>query len=180
MATPDDYRAKIQQYDRGNLQRLLRDVEEGRTIGWEPGMAFQYLVLRAFQLEGAQVDWPFSVPPEGEPYEQIDGIVYAAGFACLVETKDWASDVNIEPIAKLRNQLLRRPSSTIGLVFSRAGFTRAAIVLARFLAPQTVLLWEGNEIAYGLEKQCLCWGLQEKYRHCVKYGLPDYNIFAST
>ncbi|MFN9817569.1 MAG: ParA family protein, partial [Pseudanabaena sp.] len=44
-----------------------------------------------------------------------------------VESKDFADKkVDIAPIAKLRNQLLRRPTATVGLVFSRTGFTDPA------------------------------------------------------
>jgi hypothetical protein len=56
---------------------------------------------------------------EGE-VEQIDGVVYSDELACLVECKDEAGKVNFEPIAKLRNQLLRRPGAAIGMVFSRS------------------------------------------------------------
>ena len=43
--------------------------------------------------------------------EQIDGIVYAEGLACLVESKDQIKAVNFEPIAKLRNQLFSGKTS---------------------------------------------------------------------
>ena len=88
--------------------------------GWEPGKAFEYLILRAFELEGAVVTWPYVIrlsPSEtGGDTEQIDGAVYVDGLACIVEAKDTANTTRIEPIAKMRNQLLRRPSSSVGLI----------------------------------------------------------------
>ncbi|UUO15978.1 MULTISPECIES: restriction endonuclease [Aphanizomenonaceae] len=85
---------------------------------------------------------------DGEEIEQIDGVVYADGLSCIIECKDTAKPVKIEPIAKLRNQLLRRPAATIGSIFSRSGFTEASETLAGFVAPQTILLWGGEEIKY--------------------------------
>src|SRR4051812_40708911 len=108
----------------------------------------EYLVLRAFQLDGAVVRWPYVVHEDGEEIEQIDGVVYFDSVAGMIECKDTDKPTNIEPVAKLRNQLLRRPSGTIGVVFSRSGFTEAASLLARFIAPQTILLWSGDEVAY--------------------------------
>jgi hypothetical protein len=37
-------------------------------------------------------------------------------------------------------------------------------------------LWDGEEILYALEKRYMCRGLVAKYRICIEYGLPDYNI----
>jgi len=110
--------------------------------------------------------------------EQIDGFIHTVdGLACLVECKDYGKDrVNVAPIAKLRNQLLRRPSVVIGIAFSRNGFTYPASLLARFTAPQIILLWDGDEVEFALQKQWFCKGLTAKYRFCVAKGLPDYHL----
>jgi hypothetical protein len=171
-----DYEKKIAGYGWDTLLNLWNGIESGNTPDWEAGKALEYLVLRAFQLEGADVTWPYSVRINGEELEQIDGVVYSDGLACLIECKDTAERANIEPIAKLRNQLLRRPATAIGIVFSRNGFTEPAVTLARFLAPQTVLLWAGVEIAYALDKKCMRRTLVKKYRFCIERGLPDYDI----
>jgi hypothetical protein len=114
---------------------------------------------------------------EGETVEQIDGAVHWASLSCLVESKDFRDKlVNIEPIAKLRNQLLRRPASALGLVFSRTGFTRAARYLARFNAPQAILLWDGEEVEFAIKQRRICEYLFEKYCVCVEHGIPDYDI----
>lgn len=171
-----NYEKKISQCDWDDLLNLWRSIEARDTPGWAPGRAFEYLVLRAFQLEGAEVRWPYSVRIDGGEIEQIDGVVYSDGLACLIECKDEAKEVNVDPIAKLRNQLLRRPGATIGIIFSRSGFTKPAVTLANFVAPQTILLWPGDEVDYALRRRCMREGLVAKYRYCIEHGFPDYDI----
>ncbi|MEP1080140.1 restriction endonuclease [Leptolyngbya sp. PL-A3] len=176
MATDAEYRQQIQTYDRGQLIELWQAIAARNTPGWDSGKAFEYLILRAFELEDAEVTYPYSVVLEEEEVEQIDGVIYSNGLACLVECKDLADRVNIEPIAKMRNQLLRRPAATVGMVFSYSGFTYAATILARYVAPQTILLWTGDEIAYALDQQCFSQSLRLKYRVCIEQGTPNYDI----
>ncbi len=102
----------------------------------------------------------------------MDGAVYADGLSCLVEVKDTVTRVDVGALAKLRNVLIRRPAPTVGLVFSRSGFTAAAVSLARFFAPQTVLLWSGDEMEYLLNGGNLVAMLRSKYRECVEEGIP--------
>ena len=171
-----DYIQRISNYTHSDLLNLWEAIKSGQTTEWEAGKALEYLCLRAFQLEGAEIKWPYQVLVDGEELEQIDGVVYTANFACLIECKDHKTRVNFEPIAKLRNQLLRRPSGVIGSFFSVSGFTDPAVTLARFIAPQTILLWSGDEVEYALEKRRIIDGLIAKYRYCVEHGLPNYNI----
>lgn len=135
----------------------------------------EHLVLRGFELSGAEVRWPYRVPIAGETAEQIDGAIHVDHFACLVECKDTAAEANIDSLAKLRNQLLRRHGGAIGLVFSRSGFTPPALTLAQFLAPQMILLWGGEELAVLLDREDLVEPLRRKYRHCIQTGSPDYD-----
>ncbi len=169
-----DYVGRVRRLDWRGLRELWSKIEAG-SAGWPAGKALEHLVLRAFELSGAAVRWPFDVPLAGETVEQIDGALHLQSLSCLVECKDTASPTNVEPIAKLRNQLLRRHSSAIGLVFSRSGFTLPAQTLAQFVAPQTVLLWNGGEIAYLLEQEDFASALLQKYRYCVETGFPDYD-----
>ena len=178
MTTAAGYERRIARYNVAMLIRLWDRISRGRTPHWDPGKALEYLVIRAFQLEGAEVRWPYSVRIEKDELEQIDGVVYTDGLSCLVECKDKSENLNIEPIAKLRNQVLRRPSTVIGIVFSRQGFTDAALTLAQFTAPQVILLWSGEEVKLALENSYMRRGLLAKYRHCIEYGLPDYNLKA--
>lgn len=176
MPTALEYERRITCYDWDELLMLWNQIQLGDTPDWERGKAMEYLVLRAFHLEGAEVIYPYSVVIEEEELEQIDGAIYSNGLACLIECKDVAERVNIEPLAKMRNQLLRRPASTIGILFSRNGFTYAAISLARYIAPQTILLWTGDEIEYALQSRQMQQSLLKKYRFCVQQGIPNYRI----
>src|SRR5262249_7045444 len=95
---------------------------------------------------------------------------------CLIESKDEADAVNIAPISKLRNQLLRRPAGTIGFVFSSSAFTEAALELVNFTLPQAILLWTGDEVEKALVEGKICDYAEQKFRICVDEGMPDYNI----
>ncbi len=185
MTTNEEYRERIEQYSWGDLLDLWGAINAGDTPGWPAGKAFEYLILRAFQLEGAYVNWPYIVTvgevigsEAREIAEQIDGFVHTEnGLACLVECKDYGEGgADVVPIAKLRNQLLRRSSTVLGVVFSRSGFTGPALLLARFTAPQIILLWTGSEVEIALRNRWFCKGLTEKYRVCLAKGVPDYHI----
>ncbi len=161
-----------------DLRSLWESIENRNTPEWDAGKAFEYLIVRAFQLDEAEVKYSYSVRLFGQEIEQVDGVVYCAGLSCLVESKDFADNVNVDiaPIAKLRNQLLRRPAGTIGSVFSRTGFTDPSRHLSYFSLPQTILLWSGEEVKYALERESICELLILKYRVCVEDGLPDYDV----
>jgi hypothetical protein len=178
LATAAEYENRIGVLQWDGLRALWENIEQRNTPQWDAGKAFEYLILRAFQLDGAQVRWPYRVQLFGEEVEQIDGAIYCAGISCLVESKDFADKTNVDvaPIAKLRNQLLRRPAGTVGLVFSRTGFTDPARHLSYFSLPQTILLWNGEEIKYALDNEIICELLTLKYRVCVEDGLPDYDV----
>ncbi|MBD2592761.1 restriction endonuclease [Nostoc spongiaeforme FACHB-130] len=177
MTTDAEYQARIITYAWDDLKILWSEIKTKNTSNfWDEGKALEYLVLRAFQLDGAEIAWPYTVKIQDTIVEQIDGVVYTDGLACLIECKDTAKEVNIEPIAKLRNQLLRRSATAIGSVFSRSGFTESAVTLTGFVAPQTILLWRGEEIEYSLTNQCICRFLVKKYRVCVQKCIPNYDI----
>jgi hypothetical protein len=180
VGSEDDYKSRIRTMGWARLRAFHERLIAGRVAGWEPGKAFEYLILRAFELEGAVVTWPYVIqlsPSEtGGETEQIDGAVYVDGLACIVEAKDTSKAVPIDPIAKMRNQLLRRPSSSVGLIFSRGGFSQAALTLIRYVGPQTILLWEGKEVAQALKHRAFREGLQKKYRLSVEQGLGQHDL----
>lgn len=176
MPTNAEYQHQIRRLQRPALLSLWRQILAGDTPGWAAGRALEYLVLRAFELDGAAVTWPFNVSVGGATVEQIDGVIYADGIASLVECKDSSRPVNFEPLAKLRQQLLRRPPSVIGCCFARSGFTPEAMLLAERSSPQNVLLWQGDEIEFGLKRQRMRSGLLAKFRHSVEHALPDFKI----
>lgn len=171
-----EYALRVRRLDWPGLAALWRAVQAGRPPGWEPGKALEHLVLRAFELDGADVRWPFTVHLEGQVVEQIDGAVYAAGLSCIVEAKDTLRPLSVEPIAKLRAQLSRRPAGVVGLMFSRSGFSQAAIVLAQYGAPQNVLLWRGSELEDAIRERRIVGRLQAKYRECVETGYPYLRV----
>ena len=80
--------------------------------------------------------------------EQIDGAIHVTGISAIVESKDFADGtrVNVEPILNSETSCYVEPASVIGMIFSRTGFTDPASILAQFLSPQTILLWQGSEI----------------------------------
>ncbi|MFM5983876.1 MAG: restriction endonuclease, partial [Sphaerospermopsis kisseleviana] len=130
MTSDAEYKARITSYNWDDLIKLWSEIKAKKTSNfWDAGKALEYLILRAFQLDGAEIAWPYIVKVQDKIVEQIDGVIYTDSLACLIECKDTSDEVNIEPIAKLRNQLLRRPASAIGSVFSRSGFTEATVTL---------------------------------------------------
>lgn len=178
MPTRDEYEAMIQPLGWPELLNLWDRVKERDTPGWDGGKAFEYLVIRAFQLGGAEVRWPYAVSLYGqtEIVEEIDGSVKIEGLYSLVESKDENENIAIAPIAKLRNQLLRRPAGTLGMVFSSHGFTEPAIQLAHFALPQPILLWTGDQVEYALNHQNICELCERKYRMCVDHGMLDFDV----
>ena len=175
---PVDYVGKIDRLDWPGLAALWGKIQDRATQGWAAGKAMEHLVLKAFKLSGADVAWPYRVSLNDHLIEQVDGMVVHDGLTCLVETKDSDANVNVEPLAKLRNQLMRRPAGVVGCAFSRTGFTDPAKTLARFMAPHAVILWQGPEIAYLLEKRDFAEALAIKHRQLLQHGNPDFDTRA--
>lgn len=160
------------------FQRLVKGEE---IVGWPQGIAFEYLIIRCFEIAGAHVEYPFRVEIDGNMVEQIDGSVRTDQIYMLVESKDWQSKIDIQPIAKLRHQLGRRPACVMASVFSVMGFTQPAQTLTRYTPPLNVLLWEGIEIEKMLEDAVETPSrplnaLHAKFKYAVEKAMPDYNI----
>lgn len=176
----ETYEAMISQFDTWEkLKGFWQAIRNGDTPAWPVGKAFEYLVLQAFRLDGGTIRWPYNVTVEQEIVEQIDGVVHIGRFSCVVESKHTSRPLAIAPIAKLRNQLLRRHSGTIGLIFSYAGFTPPALLLARYIAPQAILLWNGSELEQVLEDRQIGKHLESKYQASIETGIPDASILRS-
>jgi len=177
MPTTEEYEARIRRLPWPGLQKLWEAIKQRDTPGWDAGKAFEYLILRAFELDGARVRWPYSVNLfGGEEIEQIDGSFSWGGLYGLVECKDESEDIASGPISKLRNQLLRRPWGTIGLLFTSRTFTEPAVRLAYFSLPQAILLWSGDEVEHCMEKRKIGPFCELKYRACVDLGTPDFDV----
>jgi creatinine amidohydrolase len=54
MPTNAEYERKIAELDWPGLRGLWQVMKTGVTPGWDSGRAFEYLILRAFQLDGAE------------------------------------------------------------------------------------------------------------------------------
>jgi hypothetical protein len=61
MPTEAGYRQRISTYQSTELLALWDAIKLGKTPGWDPGKVFEYLILRAFELEGVAVTYPFTV-----------------------------------------------------------------------------------------------------------------------
>ena len=88
MTTNAEYQARIQTFDRSRLLTLWDHIQRNETPDWEPGKALECLVIRAFELENAEVTYPFSVQMGGTIVEQIDGAVHTNRLSCLIECKE--------------------------------------------------------------------------------------------
>ena len=166
-------------HDRDSLVGLYDQISSGDTPPfWADGMAMEHLVLHAFRMEGVEVRWPYRVqmPESARTMEQIDGVLYVEGLSILVETKDTQEPQNIEPIAKLKSQLDRRPPQTLGLVMSRSGYTVPAITLTQLISGGRIMLWRGDELRYALAGSRLVRSLREKHRHLIEQAMPDLNV----
>lgn len=160
--------------DWDRIADLWEQIKTGNTPEWEGGKAFEYLIVRAFELDQLEVEYPYEVPPGGKPIEQIDGLVHCNSYTFLIECKD-KDTVDIEAIAKLRNQLLRRPDTTFGCVFTSGDFTAPALLLTDFSLPHRILLWPQIDIDECVRNRCFSKTLLDKYRHLCKYGLTDHS-----
>lgn len=168
------YREQVAHLSWDGLSALWDDLQGGRLAGWDAGKALEYLVVRGFALSGLQVEYPYEVPLAGHPLEQIDGMVYLGDVPFLIECKDREA-VDIQAIAKMRNQLMRRPPATMGCVFVSGTFTRPAIILCDFAAPHRITLWSGLDIAGALQARDFAQALQRKYHELCMFGLTDHS-----
>lgn len=145
---------------------------------WSPGKAFEYLIIRAFELAGLDVRWPFEVtyPQKFGTMEQIDGLVYLGERAFIVESKDLSDSASIEALAKLRFRLESRPPGTMGILFSFKDFTLATEVFAQFASPLNVLLWGGSDLDIAIKGNSMKSSLEKKLKHAHEHGLPLYAL----
>ncbi len=178
MARPSEkdvkYKQDAQKLTWDQLNSLWGHIRQGATPDWERGKALEHLVVRAFELSGLRVEYPYHVPPGGNPIEQIDGMVFLDNTPFLIECKD-QDGVDVETIAKLRNQLLRRPPSTLGCVFITGEFTEPALILADFTVPHQITLWSHGDIESALSACDFKESLIRKYHHLCMYGMTDHS-----
>ncbi len=80
MPTAEEYENRVRPYDWGELIALWQAIVARETPAWEAGKALEYVIMRAFQLDGAEVIYPYRVLMAGEEIEQIDGLVYVMDY----------------------------------------------------------------------------------------------------
>lgn len=180
-APKPDYIDEIRKFTtHAELLKLWKQVVAGAPPApWGAGKGLEHLVLRGFEIENVDVRWPFNIKMPGKGIvEQIDGALHLGHLSVLVEAKDHTAPIAVEPIYKLRAQLLTRPAGVIGAVFSRAGFTEPAILHAPWTAPQTVLLWSPEDLTEALTKGKMVEGMKAKYRWAVEHAIPDRDLRA--
>ncbi len=146
MEKAEEYEQKIKKMDSYALLNLWKEHAETEfdESFWKKGKVLEYVVLRAFEIEilegekqeqKGSVTYPYNVfaPQDSayvKPLEQIDGAVHVDELYALVECKDYSGvKINIEPLAKMRNQLARRHSSVFGMFFSATDYTVPAEML---------------------------------------------------
>jgi hypothetical protein len=81
MPRQEEYELRARALGWPDLRALWNQIKVRDTPDWAPGKAFEYLVLRAFDLNGADVQWPYPVSLYGqdEVIEEIDGSVRVGG-----------------------------------------------------------------------------------------------------
>jgi hypothetical protein len=177
--TADQYRKKIQKCDKSALKKLWNSILMGKTPGWDNGMAFQYMIIRAFELEKNVVTYPYEVllPGKLRTLEQIDGVVYLKGIQLpiLIESKDFNPNIPIDPIAKVRGLLQKRPTHLIASMFVTSGFTEPALYNHTLVTDRTILLWVPDDITVCF-KIGFTDGMIRKYRFALEHGKNVLNL----
>lgn len=170
-----------------DLIRLWETVIDPRQTrdGLSPQETFRHLIVRAFELEGAEVRYPYQVSEDGErdALEHLDGVLYIEGHSCIVESrclskggvKARRANVSSGHISRFRSKLLNRPGYAVGSVFSATGFSPSALMQAQLSLPQTILLWSEEEIKECLYRQTFTKAFKIKNRRFFEQLIPDYD-----
>ncbi len=164
-----------------DAERFVPSFRGNELTPHQAGSVFERWIVEAFRLDGADVDAPYVVTmtTSRRPMEQIDGLVRSHWQAFIIESKNWAKDVDFAPIARLNEQVQRRPPSTLGLVFSSKGFTSACIDLVAMIRPLRILLFDRLDLEHVVRERNMVIALQTKWHLAVKYGKPSLPVWTS-
>jgi hypothetical protein len=174
-----DMEAEARNWTREDLLRIWQGIRAGAPIPrWPAGKAFEYLVVRAFDLEGASVLWPFQVtyPQRFGTMEQVDGVVYLGERVFLLESKQRSEPAAAADVARLRMRLESRPPGTMGVLFSARDFTLPTEILTQFATPLNVLLWASEDLDLALAEGSMVAGLRDKLAHATESGLANLSL----
>jgi hypothetical protein len=193
MGKAEEYEQEIRKMGGQDLIHLWEDHgKDGFDDSfWKDGKVLEYVVLRAFELEieklnkeknenMGSVTYPYNVfynvcDGYENPIEQIDGAIHIDELYAIVECKDYKdSKINVESLAKLRNQLARRHSNLFGIFFSATDFTAPAEILVGHMAPQLIILWSKEDLEFCLKNECFIPCLKEKYKMAVEACMYNY------
>ena len=167
----------IRSYDRNKLKKFWLQIKDGSTPGWSTGKALEYMLIRAFDLEGAEVVYPYNNNIL-HSQEQFDGYVFVkdlgAGF--LIECKEWKEKVSFDELAKLHGRLTYRMPSTYGVFLSKSGFTPSAVELMYMMHPHNVLLWSYDEIDECFKNFKFMKALKYKYQYAMVTANPNIAV----
>lgn len=166
-------------WSRDDLLRIWARIKARQPIpGWPQGKPFEYLVVRAFDLEGLRIRWPYAVTYRQKLgiVEQNDGFIYLGDRPFLVESKDLSDPLEVESVAKLRFRLESRPPGTMGVLFNSSRFSLATEVFAQFAVPLNVVLWRGQDFDYALPIAQMAAGLQAKLDAATERRTPLFPL----
>jgi len=184
----DEYEKLIQKKEWSDLEDFWASVKSGTTSqDWAVGKALEYFVIKAFELAGFSVSYPYLIPLDRtlsaasrKTMEQIDGLASKDGLTLLIESKDEAK-TNIEAIYKLYSQLQRRPPSTMGCLVFTGYLTDETLHLVNFLTPRRILLVDQNDLDFVAQSpEDFSNNIFEKYLKLCKDGfieVPSYSEY---
>lgn len=169
---------RVLSYDWTKLERFWQRIKNKKTPKWSSGKALEYMLVRAFDLSGADVVYPYNNNVL-TAQEQFDGFVsvkeLGAGF--LIECKDWQANVAFDELAKLHGRLSYRTSSTYGIFLSRTGFTASAVEMMYMMHPHNILLWSFNEIDECFKNHKFLEALKYKYQYAMVTADPMIAVY---
>lgn len=159
---------RIQTYNWAKLERLWNKIRDSKKTGWADGKALEYMFVRAFDLEGAEVVYPYNNQVL-KAQEQIDGYVYVRdlGTGFIIECKDWSENVSFDEMAKLHGRLIYRMASTYGIFLSKTGYTPSAVELMYVMQPHNVIMWNSEDVDECFKKHKFLKALKYKFQYAM-------------
>lgn len=169
---------RIRTYDWSKLERLWKKVRDGKKTGWADGKALEYLFIRAFELENADVEYSYNNKVI-KSKEQADGYIYlpsiSTGF--IVECKDWDSKIAFDEVAKLNSRLSYRMPSVYGIFVSMSDYTPSAMELMFMMQPRRILLWSKTDIDECFKKHKFIKALTHKFQYAMMTADHNRAVF---
>ena len=164
---------RVQGYDWIQLERFWQKIKNKTAPKWSKGKALEYMLIRAFDLEGAEVLYPYNNEVL-KAQEQFDGFVFVKelGVGFLIECKDWNDKVAFDELAKLHGRLSYRMNTACGLFLSRSGYTPSAIEMMYMVHPHNIILWEFSDIDECFKNRTFLKALKYKYQYAMVTADP--------